>query len=334
VSRVDDDRDEARARARRAEQRRADEARVARKAAEATSFSRLVAQQQGQARTEPQHGAGPAAIAQVLQDAELQQAHGDEQALAGEEERLAQSQGHEAERRQTLGERSIEEKAREGSRHEGHAGQQRAGEVAQAQDTARQGRQGDSALAGRGRDSRDDGERLGERYEERREAQAGQGRLGRSASAPGGREEPATDARGGDGGQGGGSKDQQPGGGGSPGFRLNPALLAPVPVARARDTSGSDRLRAIANELAQKIVERVRIGANAAGRMEFQVDLRSDVLKGLTVKVSAQGGKITAVFSGSDREVLRLVEAHGESLRAALSARGLTLDEFRTEARP
>jgi hypothetical protein len=110
--------------------------------------------------------------------------------------------------------------------------------------------------------------------------------------------------------------------------------MAPVPVAKQREASGSDRLRKVANELAQKIVERVRVGTNAAGKTEFQVDLRSDVLSGLSVRVSAHGGKIKAVFSGNDREVLKLIEEHGEALKSALAARGLTLEEFKTEARP
>ena len=139
--------------------------------------------------------------------------------------------------------------------------------------------------------------------------------------------------QGGGGQQGGGSKDQKDAQV-APNFRFNPALMAPVPVAKAREASGSERLRKVANELAQKIVERVRVGTNALGRMEFQVDLRNDVLSGLTVKVSAHNGKIKAVFQGRDSDVLKLIEEHGEALKGALTARGLTLEEFKTEARP
>lgn len=90
-------------------------------------------------------------------------------------------------------------------------------------------------------------------------------------------------------------------------MRFNPALMAPAPIAKQREASGSDRLRKVANELAQKIVERVRVGTNSAGKVEFQVDLRGDVLAGLSVKVSAHNGKISAV-SGSDRDVLKMIE--------------------------
>src|SRR5205823_10176436 len=85
------------------------------------------------------------------------------------------------------------------------------------------------------------------------------------------------------------------------GFRFNPALMAPVPVAKKNETAGSDRLRRIATEIAQKIVERVRVGTNALGNAEFQIDLRNDVLGGMSVKISAKNGKISAVFSGKDR---------------------------------
>ncbi|MCE9666635.1 flagellar hook-length control protein FliK [Myxococcus stipitatus] len=143
------------------------------------------------------------------------------------------------------------------------------------------------------------------------------------------------DAGGGKGSGGGGGKDKKEGGGAemAPGFRFNPALMAPVPVAKPKDTAGSERLRAMASEIAQKIVERVRVGTNAAGLAEFQIDLRGDVLNGLSIKVSARNGKISATFSGSNRETLKLLEEHSEGLRTALGGRGLKLETVRFEAK-
>jgi len=117
------------------------------------------------------------------------------------------------------------------------------------------------------------------------------------------------------------------------GFRFNPALMAPVPVAKPKPTTGSERLRAIANEIAQKIVERVRVGTNAMGNAEFQIDLRGDVLSGLSIKLTAKNGKIQAVFSGKDREVLKMLEEQREGLKSALAGRGLTLEDMRVEAK-
>ncbi|MCP3097618.1 flagellar hook-length control protein FliK [Myxococcus sp. K15C18031901] len=142
------------------------------------------------------------------------------------------------------------------------------------------------------------------------------------------------DAGGGKGGGGGGGKDKKEGGAEmAPGFRFNPALMAPVPVAKPKDTAGSERLRAMASEIAQKIVERVRVGTNAAGMAEFQIDLRGDVLNGLSIKVSARNGKISATFSGTNRDTLKLLEEHSEGLRTALGGRGLKLENIRFEAK-
>jgi hypothetical protein len=141
------------------------------------------------------------------------------------------------------------------------------------------------------------------------------------------------DADGG-GGQGGGNKDNKGGeAAAAAGFRFNPALMAPVPVAKPKPNTGSERLRAIANEIAQKIVERVRVGTNGAGAAEFQIDLRSNVLSGLSIKLSAKNGKISAVFSGSDREVLKMIEEQSEGLKSALNGRGLKLEDLRFEAK-
>ena len=117
-------------------------------------------------------------------------------------------------------------------------------------------------------------------------------------------------------------------------FRFSPALLAPIPVAKKNETRPSERLRALAAEIAQRIVERVYIGTNGAGRPEFQIDLRSNVLKGLSITISSTRGIIRASFTGTDREVLRLLRSHSEGLSVALGSRGLVLGELRIEERP
>jgi hypothetical protein len=137
-----------------------------------------------------------------------------------------------------------------------------------------------------------------------------------------------TDADG-QGGSGKNNSQQDNSAGGS--FRLNPALMAPVAVAKPRETSASERLRALANEIAQKIVERVRIGTNKSGMAEFQIDLRSNVLSGLNIQVSGTKGRIRAVFSGNDPKVLKLIRDQSESLKKALEGRGLKLEELRIE---
>jgi acylphosphatase len=51
------------------------------------------------------------------------------------------------------------------------------------------------------------------------------------------------------------------------------------------------------------------------------------------VKVSANNGKISAVFQGSDKDVLKMIEEHEGALKEALRARGLSLEDFKIEAR-
>jgi flagellar hook-length control protein FliK len=57
------------------------------------------------------------------------------------------------------------------------------------------------------------------------------------------------------------------------------------------------------------------------------------VLNGLSIKISGRGGKITAVFSGKDTEVLKLIKQNADGLKSALQGRGLTLAELRIEER-
>ncbi|MFL5320148.1 MAG: flagellar hook-length control protein FliK, partial [Myxococcaceae bacterium] len=89
----------------------------------------------------------------------------------------------------------------------------------------------------------------------------------------------------------------------------------------------------IANEIAQKIVERVRVGTNAAGAAEFQIDLRSNVLKGLSIKVSTKQGKISMIFSGQDKDTLKYIEEQAAGLKESLTSRGLKLAELKFEAK-
>ncbi len=127
--------------------------------------------------------------------------------------------------------------------------------------------------------------------------------------------------------QGGGKQEMTP----TP-FRLPPAaLMAPPPLAQPKGASGA-RLSAITKEIVDKIVSRVLVGHNAAGMAEFRIDLKSSVLKGLSIKVSGGRGKrIRAVFSGSDHEVLEALESSKSDLVEALEARGLKLEDLAFE---
>lgn len=183
-------------------------------------------------------------------------------------------------------------------------------------------------LAGRQGDSRIGDERLQERKDSSDQSAAAH--LGAK-----GKDEARADAGGTGAGSGGsgGSKDGDAEKAAAAAFRLNPALMAPVAVAQPRTSAMSEKLRALANEIAQKIVQNVRVGTNRAGEAEFQIDLKSSVLSGLQIKVSGRRGKITCVFSGKDPEVLKLIKQNAEGLKQVLQGRGLALAELRIEER-
>lgn len=331
MSRVDDDRDAARVAARLAEQKRADESQRTKKSAEASQFSRLVGQQKQQAQQAQDGSLAKSAIAQLLEAAEAGEAQ-----LGEAAERGLQGQQQEGAFKSRLGQKGLEQKVQQHTRADGEQSQKAKLADDQGQTQSAQSRQADQGSAARGTEGRKTDARVGrERTEERHEAgDAAGAQASAGARGKGDKGELKAGADGGGGKQGGGgdsSKDGAPAM--AAGFRFNPALMAPVSVARQKDVSGSERLRKVANELAQKIVERVRIGTNSMGRVEFQVDLRGDVLAGLSVKVSAHNGKIKAVFQGSDKDVLKMIEEQGEALKSALSARGLSLEDLKIEAR-
>jgi hypothetical protein len=330
MSRVEDDREAARQAARLAEARRNEEVQRGRKAQESSAFSKLVGKQKEQAQAAAQDQLGRSAIAELLESSEAGQL-----AEAAQQQQAQGQRGQESQFKSRLGSKAFEQRGRlAGQDERSRAEQGRAADTqGQAQSSSARSSEGAAsakAAEGRSGDSRVSREHL----EERREASDGAA-AGRAMGGGGRADKGAlkADADKGGGGQQGGGKDQRDGAAGAPGFRFNPALMAPVPVAAKKEAGGSERLRKVANELAQKIVERVRVGTNAAGRVEFQVDLRSDVLAGLSVKVSAKNGKISAVFQGGDKDVMKLLEAHQDTLHEALAARGLSLEDFTIEAR-
>ncbi len=134
-------------------------------------------------------------------------------------------------------------------------------------------------------------------------------------------------SKGDDGGSGQGQSQQQP-----ESFRLPPqALMAPPPLARPKETAAPSRLRSLAQEIADKIVKQVHIGTNRMGLAEFQLELKSDILKGLKVKVAGRHGRIRATFSSRDLQVIKQLKGEIGRLREALTARGLKVDALDVE---
>jgi hypothetical protein len=298
MSRVEDDRQAQKAAERLVQEKRLQESKAKQRQEGESAFSKLVQQQKSaQAQQPPQQNLGKSVLARLQQQGKA----GD---LRGQQRQTGMSEG------QVSGGRQPESP-----------------QMAQA----RKQDQGvtQTRVESRAADAKDTSKALDERGEalDKDSDNAAMGVQARREKGP-----IKADADGG--GKGGGDgKDKKDGAEAAASFRFNPALMAPVPVAKPKPSSGSERLRAIANEIAQKIVERVRVGTNAAGNAEFQIDLRNDVLKGLSIKLSAKNGKIHATFSGSDKEVLKMLEEQRETLKNALAGRGLTLEELRVEAK-
>jgi flagellar hook-length control protein FliK len=304
MSRVDDDREAARLAERIMQEKKLAEGQAKKRQEGATAFQKLMQQTQSppppptpQAPAPPQGGLARAVLAKATQQAK------------------------------PFGERLGERAGAQLPQASNPASQQAAAQLSRRADAGATETRAQSRVA----DAKEDRRTSESRDKDLSQAESS---LGQVNSERGAAIRADADAGGGKG-SGGGGKDKKEGGGAemAPGFRFNPALMAPVPVAKPKDTAGSERLRALASEIAQKIVERVRVGTNAAGNAEFQIDLRGDVLGGLSIKVSARNGKISATFSGSNREVLKQLEEHSEGLRTALGGRGLKLEDLKFEAK-
>ncbi|AKJ05824.1 flagellar hook-length control protein FliK [Archangium gephyra] len=298
MSRVEDDRQAQKAAERLVQEKRLQESKAKQRQEGESAFSKLVQQQKSAQTQQPQQqNLGKSVLARLQQEGKA----GD---LRGQQRQTGMSEG------QVSGGRQSESPQMTQARKQDQGVTQ-------------------TRVESRAADAKDTSKALDERGEalDKDSDNAAMGVQARREKGP-----IKADADGG--GKGGGDgKDKKDGAEAAASFRFNPALMAPVPVAKPKPTSGSERLRAIANEIAQKIVERVRVGTNAAGNAEFQIDLRNDVLKGLSIKLSAKNGKIHATFSGSDKDVLKMLEEQRETLKNALAGRGLTLEELRVEAK-
>lgn len=332
MSRIDDDRQAQRAAERIALQKREAEMKAKEKATADSAFSKLVEKsvQEKQVASQKQTSSAQSAIARMKAEmgehaaeaTHFDSAMGEAASKASENQRSASNQG-----KAKLNEKVLTAQAQgQEVSTAGHA----ADEAAQGMATKGKSEEGmSSSRASEGRST--DSKKTNESLEEK-----GSANVGKGAKAMGGKGDLKADAESGkgSGGSGGGQKDSKQDGaaGAAPaGFRINPALMAPVPVAQKRDMAGGERIRRIANEIAQKIVESARVGKNAAGQAEFQIDLRSNVLKGLSIKVSSHQGKISMIFSGKDKDTLKYIEEQVEGLKESLTSRGLKLQNLKFE---
>lgn len=340
MSRVDDDRQAQRATERLALQKREQELKAKERSTQESAFSRLVGQgnAQKQVAQERPGQAAQSAIAKLraslAESGEKAHAFSEAQARAAKDG-AADSSSRMNARSSAQAHGALADAGRQAdgagqalhaeSRAQGEAASGMAAQGRAAEGGANAGRSSERAQQGRSADAARTREGL-----EEKAAGTSQGGRGTGGAGRAGDERIQRESNQGGGGQKGG--DNKDGAGGAPAnFRFNPALMAPVPVSQKRDLAGSDRLRRLANEIAQKIVERVRVGTNKAGASEFQIDLRQDVLSGLSIKVASKHGRISMVFSGRDGETLKALQEQAEGLKDALQQRGLKLEDMKFE---
>ena len=87
-------------------------------------------------------------------------------------------------------------------------------------------------------------------------------------------------------------------------------------------------VKQIPPEMIEKLVSAVYLGVNDKGLKEFQIELKDGPLKGASVRISADDGKVALSFSGLDADTKRLVEASKGDLMRRLGAKGLTLSRL------
>ncbi len=129
--------------------------------------------------------------------------------------------------------------------------------------------------------------------------------------------------------QQGGSSDADSGqmGGGQMGMPMQQQQVAAT--AEVKSAGGTVK---IPQALIASLVKACGVKVDPKGLTEFQIDLRDDVLGGSSVKVSANGRRISATVVSSDANIRRLFKASEGDLARAFDAAGLSLEKFAVSA--
>jgi hypothetical protein len=104
--------------------------------------------------------------------------------------------------------------------------------------------------------------------------------------------------------------------------------------------SGMEELKvdkALPRQVIDEVVQAVRVGVNKAGDKEMQFDLKSNVMDGLSIRVSIHDNKVVTILEASTLDVKHRLEAGMGELMHNLEQRGLPAAEvevkFREEPR-
>jgi hypothetical protein len=82
----------------------------------------------------------------------------------------------------------------------------------------------------------------------------------------------------------------------------------------------------------QELVREISLGVNASGQEQVQIDLNSNVLKGLQIRIEKHEGGVAIQFQSSSEEVASLLSKSADTLSRALVDRGLTVLDIRVSS--
>lgn len=110
-------------------------------------------------------------------------------------------------------------------------------------------------------------------------------------------------------------------------FRAPPCVLLAPPLL-SRPTAPASGAVVAARAIAERIVEAARVETGRPGRVDFVLQTRDDVLGGLEVRVRVEHGIVHASFTSGQPEVRAALEGQFNTLRDALTHRGLAVGEL------
>lgn len=124
---------------------------------------------------------------------------------------------------------------------------------------------------------------------------------------------------------------QSAGGKPSKGEAATPSLMGdPESLQNLMDapTVEEKHLVAIPPEL-QQLVREISVVVNAPGQQQVNIEMNSNVLKGLHIRIDRQDGAVAIQFQSSSDEIARLLTKNVDALADALNERGVTLRDIR-----
>ena len=90
----------------------------------------------------------------------------------------------------------------------------------------------------------------------------------------------------------------------------------------------SKRMVAVPPEV-QQLVREISVVVNAAGKQQVHIELNSNVMQGLHIRIERQEGAITIQFQSSSDDVSRLLLKNADALSQGLADRGVNLADIR-----